>query len=241
MRVVRVLVVVLVVVAALGLVLDRTAVWLANRAVAEQVARKLSEYGLDSAPPEVSVAGFPFLTQVADGRYDTVEVTLRDVGREGLRLPLVELTATGVTAPLATVRDGSGTIDADHVTGRAVIGYGSVVRLAERRELELAGGDDGGLRMRLPVEVLGVDVTLAGRAEVVVDGDALLLRPVEFEVAEPDIVPPGAEPLIDQAARRLWLRVPLPQLPYDLRVDSVQVESAGIVVFVSATDVRLAG
>src|SRR5690606_21980052 len=109
-----------------------------------------------------------------------------------------------------------------------------------RRNLELSGGHDGVLRMRLPVKVLGMDVVLAGRAEVVVDGDALRLNFVDFEVAEPDIVPPGAEPFVRQAASSVVLRVPLPPLPFDLRVESVRVEPHGIVVEVSARDVRLA-
>lgn len=241
MRSVRRLVVVLVVLAGVALVLDRVGVWLANRVVADQVAEELAAHQVESAPPEVGVSGFPFLSQLVTGRYGSVDVILRDVGRDGLRLPIVRLTATGVDAPLGAVLDGSGPIHAERVTGQAVIGYGSVVELAGREGLQLVGGVEGTLRMRLPVEVVGVPVVLVGRAEVTVAGAGLLIELVEFDVEAPVDLPAGADPLIERAARSLSLRVALPPLPYGLAVDTVRVEPAGIVVTVSANDVPLAG
>jgi len=239
-RAVRRLVVVLVVLAGAALVLDRVGVWLANRAVADQVAQGLAAHEVASAPPEVSVTGFPFLTQLVAGRYGSVDVILRNVERDGLRMPLVRLTATGVDAPLKAVVDNSGPIHAERLTGSAVIGYGSVVELAGREGLQLVGGVEGSLRMRLPIEVLGVRVVLIGRAEVTVDEPGLLVELVEFDVEAPVDLPPGADPLIERAARSLSLRVELPPLPYGLAVDAVRVEPTGIVVTVSASDVLLA-
>lgn len=240
MRAIRWLMVALVVLAGAALVLDRVGVWLANRAVADQVAQELAERQIESAPPEVNVTGFPFLTQVAAGRYGAVEMTLRDVGRDDLRLPVVELTATGVEASVAALRERSGPIYADQVTGRAVIGYDVAAELAQQSGLELASGEDGTFWIRLPIEVLGMVAVVAGRGEVVIDGGALRVRLVEFVVAEPDIVPSNAEPLIEQAARAFSFQVPLPELPYGLRVESVQAEPGGLVVSLSARDVQLA-
>lgn len=241
MRIVRRVLVVLLLVSGVALVADRVGVWLANRAVADQVAEELAAYRVESAPPEARITGFPFLTQLAGGRFRKVEITLRDVGHQGLRMPLVELTATGVDAPLSTVWNGEGPITAEQVVGSAVIGYGSVVDVVGHDGLELVAADGDTLRMRLPVEVLGARAVLVGRGEVLVDDDGLRLQLVDFDVEEPVRLPPAARPFVERAARSLSLRVVLPPLPYGLAVDSVHVESSGIVVTVSARDVRLAG
>ena len=52
------------------IVIDRAGVWIAEREIG---ARVQSAYGLP-ARPDVSVRSFPFLTQVASGNYQEIDV-----------------------------------------------------------------------------------------------------------------------------------------------------------------------
>jgi hypothetical protein len=239
MRALRRILIVLVVLGVLLVVVDRVGAWAAQRVVAEQVAGELAESQVNSAPPEVTVNGVPFLTQVAAGRYESVTLRLRDVGSGPIRLPTVELTATGVTAPASTLIERDGPINAERVDGIATIGYASVAALTEQEGLELSAGEGGELRVRLPTELLNTQVVLVGTADMEVVEGGVRLRVNELEVEQPPL-PPGAEPLVEDLAQRLAVDVELPPLPYGLTLESVRAESAGLAVGVSAVDVPLA-
>lgn len=240
MRAMRYVLVLVVVVGVLLVVADRVGVWLAQRAVANQAADELANYQVDSAPPEVSIGGFPFLTQVGAERYEEVTLVLRDVGSGGVRLSNVELVASGVTVELSTIIDRDGPIDAERMDGTATIGYGDVAALTGLEGLQLSSGEGGELAVRLPTELLGEPATLVGSAELTAEGGAVQLRVAELTVADSAELPPGAESAIAEVTQQLTLDVPLPPLPYDLSVDSVRAGSAGLAVSVSATDVPLA-
>jgi hypothetical protein len=227
----------LVVLVALLVVADRVAAWAAQRTLAERVAEELSAHQVGSSQPEVSIGGFPFLTQVASGRYERVVLRLRDVGSEQLRLPLVELTATGVTASARAIIERQGAVEADRVTGTATVGYAQVRALIGRDDLQLRG-EDGRIALRLPVELLGVPVTLVGVAGAEMAGNVIQVRVREFGI-ESGGLPEGAFPLVDQIARELSVDVALPPLPYGLSVDSVFAGPTGLVVSVSAAEVPL--
>jgi hypothetical protein len=230
---------VLIVLMALLVVADRVGAWAAERAVAEQVSQELDEYGVSASPPDITVGGFPFLTQALDGRYESVGVRLRDVESEGLQLPVLDLTATGVTASVSTLLERSGPVDAAEVVGTATIGYASVAELTELPELSLSAEPDGALRVRVPVEVAGLSLTLAGVATVAVDGTVVQVRVQELAVEEASDLPGAVNALIDQVAQALSVNVQLPPLPYDLAVESVRAESSGLAVTVRAFDVPL--
>lgn len=240
MRVLRRVLIGLVVLAVLLVVADRVAAWVAQRAVAEQVATELASYQVNSQPPEVTVGGWPFLTQVAAGRFASVTLRLRDVGSGELRLPLVELVATGVTADAATMIEQQGTINAERVDGSATIGYASVTALTDAEGLELSAGADGGLRVRMPTELAGQPVTVSGSAVAEVADGVVRIRAGELGIEGQDELPPEAEPALADVAQRLSVDVPLPPLPYGLTVESVRAESSGLMVSVHAANVPLA-
>lgn len=238
MRGIRRALVALVVLAGLLLIGDRAAAWAAQRAVAEQAEQELAAHQVETAPPEVSIAGFPFLTQVAAGRYERVRLRLRDVGSGELRLPLVELTATGVTASAQTLIQRDGPIDAEQVTGAATVGYEQVRAVTGRDELAL-GADGGQVTVRLPTELLGTPLTLVGTAEVDISGQAIQVRVTDLSVEGGASLPEGVDALVAQVAQELSVEVPLPPLPYGLSVESVRAEPQGLVVTVRAADVPI--
>lgn len=228
-------------------VVDRVAAWQGQRVVADQVDAELASNGIDSAPSEVTIEGVPFLTQVVAGRYESVTVRLRDVGTSGIRLPLVELTATGVTAEVATLLQREGPVDAERVAGTATVGYASVAALPELEDefgdgvgdVELSPGADGRLRIRLPADLFATEVTLVGTADVTAVDGAVRVEVDSLAVEESSGLPPGGDAVVEEIARRLSVEVPLPPLPYGLAVESVRAGEAGLAVAISAENVPL--
>ncbi|QSB14525.1 DUF2993 domain-containing protein [Natronosporangium hydrolyticum] len=231
-------------------VADRVGESVAESIVADQIEQELAANGVSTDPPETSVDRNPFLTQVFAGRYHSITVRLRNVGTAELELAEVDLVATGVSAPLGTLLSRDGEIVADQLAGTTTIDYDDLLDLPELAglelggldlsRLELAGGDDGQLQVRVPAELFSLDLVLAGTAEVTVANGAVALAVTSLEVAEPADLPPGADAVLDQTAEQLSLAVPLPALPYDLRLDEVAVTSAGLAVVVSGEQVTLA-
>lgn len=237
MRSFRRTVIVLVVLAGLLVAVDRVAAWAAGEAVATRVDDELASYDVTAAEPEADVAGVPFLTQVASGEYQEVTLWLRDVGSGSLRLPEVQLTATGVTAPASTLIEGSGPIHADRIEGTAVVGYDGIAAQTGIEGLELSAADAGdGVAVRAPVELLGIEVTLAGTATVRAADNAIGIRVGELTAEE---LPPDSASQVEQLAQQLSFDFQLPEMPYGLAVESVRSGPSGIEVTFSAVGVPL--
>jgi hypothetical protein len=102
-RLLTVLIVLLLVLLGLLVVADRVGASMAEREIGDQIKQELVAQGLETSPPEVSVGGFPFLTQVLAGEYESISIQLRDVEGtlegEGVRLPRLDVEARTVTAP----------------------------------------------------------------------------------------------------------------------------------------------
>ena len=104
----------------------------AERAIARQAEREVANQNVSSSPPEVSIGGFPFLTQVLAEKYDSITIVARDasgeVQGETVELPRLEIVARDVHASLDTIRSGQGDVIAQTVDGTGVVGYDSVAR-----------------------------------------------------------------------------------------------------------------
>ena len=94
----------LVILAVLLVVLDRAGLVIAQREIGSRVQ---SAYRLP-ARPGVSVRGFPFLTQVASGTYQQINVSIKSASAGGVQLENIDATFTGVHAPLSLVFGQSG-------------------------------------------------------------------------------------------------------------------------------------
>jgi hypothetical protein len=238
-RIFRRTLIVLLVLAVLFVAVDRVSAWIAGRVVADQVARELANYDVNGGQPDVDVGGFPFLTQVVSGEYGEVTLRLRDVGADAVQLSEVEIVASDVTAPMSMLIERSGSIHAGRVGGPAVGGVkrvGAGTRVGGR-EQGAAGGDT--VAVRLPVDVLGSSVTLAGNASVSINGNTLQMQVTELSPTDSVELPAEAQSQIDQLASAASVDVPLPPLPYDLSIDAARAESSGLAVDLSATDVPL--
>jgi hypothetical protein len=239
------LLVVLVVLTPVLVTADRAGHNRAEQIVADRIAAELAANQVEATPPEVTIAGTPFLTQVLAGRYERVTVNLRRAATDEVALTRIQLTATGVSAELDTLLSEEGAINADRLTGTAMMGYEAAMALIDLDNLELSDGGDGLLGIRLPRRILGEQVFLVGTAELEArpSGGAVRLHIQEMSVEE-DVLLPFASDLADQYAQEyaeeLTLTLRVPPLPFDLAVDSLTVEPAGVAIAVSATDASLA-
>jgi len=227
---VRVLLVVLALLLGLAAVADRVAAGYAE----DRVGRELAEKGGLRGMPDVEIGGFPFLTQLAAGRYDEVRISLTaaELGQpEGTRADVV---LRGVQVPLSSVLSGSvGKVPVDRIDGTATLSYDLLstqlgVDTTLRRE-----GD--GLRITKTVELLGQTVPLTATGTVALDGNQLVVDVERASGAGLEL--PGF--LVERAGELLDLRYEVPPLPFGLRLTGVTPAEDGVDVRLEAADTVL--
>ena len=218
-RKVLILIIALLVIVGLLFGLDRAAAaYTANR-----IATTLQNEGFP-VRPNVSVEGFPFLTQLISRHLQGVEVTAP-------RYPIGSVTASiHVHAQDITLDSGyqSGTIA--QVTGTGLVPVASLARmpvLAAVPGLLISG--DGPHMVKLSAN-LGVFAASAIARVTQTAGNELSLRIVSSSGVPAALLAP---------IRDLILRIPA--LPLGLTVQSVRVSPRGVVIGVAGSDVKFGG
>ncbi len=207
---------------------DRVGEGFAEDRIAERLAPELG------TTPAVEIGG-PFLLQALRGRYAQVDVTtgptrLRDVpvARSSTRL-------TGLRLPLGdAVRGAVDEVPVDEVRSTALVRWDDVEAAVGRSGVELARAGSQ-VRISGDVSALGTSAPAVALADVAVEADALVLRPRSVEVAGVPL--PGAVP--DALGGLVGLRLPVPPLPYGLRLQDVRPVDAGLELTGSAAGVVL--
>ena len=226
----------------LVVVADRFGKSYAERLIGDKVAEQVANQEATSEKPAVTIAGVPFLTQVAKGEYQEIKIELADfTGPAGngrtVRMRLLDVRATDVRAPLDTVRSGTGDIMAGTVTGVGVIDYPQLVTLIGQPGLALRA-QAGRLAGSLPVRVLGQTATLVGTAELTVKAGVVQVRFTDVTAEGlPDSSP--IRTILDSYTRRLALDLKVPALPLKLIVQKVEPRDDGLHFTAGATDVAL--
>lgn len=227
-------VVVLVVLALLVLALA-----LADRLLAALAERKAADYLSEpfGHPATVRVHGTPFLTQALRGRYRNVEV----VG--GLRIgdinhaTLVAYLTNAYLPPRELLGGRARELPCEHVSGRLVLPYDELARVARIPGLVLTfDGERLSASAALPVPGISQLARIGGEAVLsVAAGGAVWLRVRGVSVA--GLTLPGL--VLNQLLPTLNVPIPLPPLPYGLRVDELRPTANGLVVDGSADAVVL--
>ncbi|MEU8077260.1 DUF2993 domain-containing protein [Catellatospora citrea] len=226
--------VVLVALGMLVVVADRVGAHYAEREIAARVSARMQEQGITSTPPEVEIQGFPFLTQVAAGRYTQIDITMRDLKGGTLPLPLLSVAAQDVEAPLSQLMDGTARPVAARVDGTATVSYASLVEASGLAGITLSSAGPNTVRVSGKVPIIG---EVSGTAEVtVVDGGRVRLRATSLKGAAGSV----SQAIIDAYKDRLAVTLSLPKLPFHLELKDVQTEATGLVVSFTAKDVELA-
>jgi hypothetical protein len=225
----------LVILLALGIVAgvaDRVAAHYAEGRIAEQVTAQLAAHDITSAPPEVTVTGFPFFTQALKGNYDDIQVNLRDLRGGAVPLPLLTVHAYDVRASIEGLRNRTEKPVASRMTGVGTLSYASLVEAAGLSGITLSG-DGKQLRVNGLIPIAG---ELHGAAKVTVIDGKVRLDVTELTAAN---LSPGAQALVDQYKSKLARTFSLPALPFNLRLEGVTPAPSGLQVAVSAKEVVL--
>ncbi|WP_412737710.1 DUF2993 domain-containing protein [Krasilnikovia sp. MM14-A1259] len=225
-------------------VADRAAAAFAERVIAERVAQQVAAKGARCDHPDVTVAGIPFLTQVTSGHYEETRIALKNFsGPAGngrtVHVPVLDVRATDVRAPLDTVRSGHGDIFAGTVTGTGTVDYAQVAALINQPGLVLSE-HDGKLVGTAPVQLLGRTFQATATADLqVVDGTVRVQFSDVTAAGLPDI--PLVRTFIDAYVKQLSVALKVPELPLGLTVENVEVRPDGLEFTASAHDVPLTG
>lgn len=232
MRVVRVLAVLIVAVAALFVAADRIAVKFAEDRAAEAIR---AGTGMDRAP-EVSINGFPFLTQVASGTLDAVDTKMTGIEAtaEGRELRIASLSAhfrdVRLTSDYSSIEGAAG------ATGNARISYADLTKAAgDDVTIGYAGsGGDRGSQVRIkPTMPLLSSMEVLGTISTV-GGDTVRLRAGDMPTLCTAV--PGCEDKVRARTDHEWT---LDGMPPGLRLNKVVTTPEGVAVAASGRNIRL--
>jgi hypothetical protein len=221
-----------------ALVLDRVGKSYAERELGNRIAQEIKSQNSTSGTPDVTIEGFPFLTQVASGDYQEVKIQLPNFaapdGAGGtVRMSLLDIRAQDVRAPLDTLRNG-GDVIAGNVNGSGTIGYDEITALVNQDGLKLAE-KDGKLNASVQLEIPGQpSIEVSGITNLVVEGGSIRVR--FSEVTSKDL---PALPFLQTMIDALSYDLKIPELPLNLVVREVEVLPEGLRVTAGAADVNL--
>lgn len=234
-RSVNITLIVLLVLLVLVGVADRVGAHYAETLIAERVAQQLTKRQIEAAPPEVTIKGYPFLTQVLAGNYDEIQVDLRDVKAERLPIPLLKVRAHDVRADAREMMNGTGKVIATKIDGTATISYTSLLEASGLQDVTMSG-DGTNLRISGSLPVTGV---LTGVAEVTAVDGRVRIRVKELTAANASA---AAQQLINQYRDRLsGVTFSLPPMPFNLKLVDVDPALGGLDITMSTNEVELAG
>ncbi len=243
---------ILIVLTGVAFVGDRVAATAASNELRSQLASDLQERRVGYQSLDVAIGGFPFLTQVAEGRVEEITIDMTDVqleaaevgGADGavVTLPTLNIVANGVETDSAGLIRGTPTrVTASQVRGSAVVSYQTLDTLVDYSQYRLRDvrftDVDGALRAEGTAVVIGIEVPLTALADVtVVEG--------QFQVNLREITAVGIEApavvrnyLDDLAQRTVTAR--LPDLPFSLTLDDVSAAPNGLAITATGHDVAL--
>ncbi len=237
-------VIVLVLVAVL-VVGDRVAAKVASEQIETRVVAELQERGVTAGSTEVSVGGFPFLAQVANGRYEEITVDMANVRLEGVTLPELNVVANDVRADTGDLMDGTAEVVAARVSGTGTVDYPTLATIVDYDRFGLTGvsfadGGNGGLLVRGTASLLGgFEAPLTATADLTAVEGAIRVRIRDLEFDDGSL-PAALGNAVRDLTQKLSVNVKLPELPFQLSLDDVRAESQGLRITGKATEVALA-
>ncbi|MGZ4629691.1 LmeA family phospholipid-binding protein [Oryzihumus sp.] len=227
---------VLLVVALVGV--DRGAAHLAGQHVADRIQRSAHL----QTPPHVTVGGFPFLTQVVQGRYTRVSAqTSGPVSVNGLGVDRLEATVEGARVPLSALTGGTlSSVPVDHAQAGGHITWTELDRLVATRlqgqglRLTFSSGGGNTARVRAVVSTPLGDVTVRGNADVSVRQGVLRVAVSGRDLqSAPTVVRSALQSALDRS-------FPLPKLPMGFTVTSAAPDATGLGLAAEASNTTLA-
>ncbi|MEU6776351.1 DUF2993 domain-containing protein [Streptomyces sp. NPDC046759] len=245
MRALRILLIIVVILGGLFVIADRIAVHFAEG----EAADKLQSRENLASTPDVNIKGFPFLTQVAGGSLDDVEVGIKNyeaaTGTAGKTIRIDDLKADMKSVSFSGDYSSA---TAATATGTATISYAELLKAAASQPTEVAPGvtarivglsDGGNGKIKVMVEgtvsSLGIKRTVPVLSSVTVRND-------KVQVHADSLPRLGAAVIAENRIREITdFQQAVDQLPGGIKLDEVQAAQDGVRITVKGSDVRLAG
>ena len=205
---------IVIVLAALFVVLDRVAVAYAEN----QAAKQMQSQGFP-VKPDVTIKGFPFLTQVAARRLNDVHITASNVPAGPVKFSFT----ADATDVLLNPGYQSGTIS--HVTGTGTIPFSNVASAFGAGGSGLTISSAGGNNVKLSLNIAGFNLSMTGSVEQT--------GPTTVKV---HLNPPSGIPVSLPIPSNFTIHIPT--LPLHLTIQSVKVTSQGVVVRASGSNIK---
>ncbi|MFI1421859.1 DUF2993 domain-containing protein [Streptomyces sp. NPDC020731] len=246
MRALRILLIVMVILGGIFVIVDRVAVSFAEGEAADRL--KATENLADT--PDVSINGFPFLTQLAGGTLDEVRVGIQDYeagtgdGTRTIRIADLRADMNGVdfsgdfSSAVADSATGTATVAYDELLKNATSEPGRVAPGVTARVVGLSDGGNGKIKVAVEATVLGAELpepVSVLSSVTVVDGDTVRVKA--------DAVPEfGGVEIVESSVRRITdFEQKIDGLPGGIRLDKVEAAEDGVEITVKGSDVRLVG
>ncbi|MEV0483946.1 DUF2993 domain-containing protein [Streptomyces sp. NPDC050508] len=247
MRGLRILLTVVVILGILFVVVDRVAVYFAE----DEAASKVKTTENLASTPDVSIKGFPFLTQVASGELDDVELNIKTyqaptnttggagastIRIDDLKAQMKDVKFSGdYSSATAATATGSASISYDQLLKAAKSEPTSVFTGVKAQIVGLSDGGDGKIKADMKVTVAGVGTTTYPvLSTVTVVGNTVKVHA--------DNLPKLVVDLADSRIRSITdFQQTIDELPGGVKLDSVQAAQGGVDIKVKGSNVRLAG
>ena len=179
-----------------------------------------------ASTPSVKIHGFPFLPQLASGRYRDVEVDVHDFRRGSLTLRSIDVHLRHAYVPFTDVVGGSvSRVPVDEIDGTVVIGYADITSAA-RNGLTLSYAGHDTVRVIGSVTVGGAHLDAIGTGQVLYQGGQL--RVVVDNVSVNGHSAPAAVAAVARPA--FTFAVGLPTLPFRIELRTLRMTSSGVAI-----------
>lgn len=215
--------------------LDRIGLLVAENQIASRVQKSQS---LESHP-DVSIKGFPFLTQVISGNYGEVDVAVSDVTRNGLTVDRVSVHAHGVSVPLSQIVSGSvHEVPVDSADALVTLSFANLNKYIGGRLGRLLSVSSDGNKLKLTGTLpIPPRISLSVDANIQVAGNSLTLTPAAIDSALSSL--PGGQVMRGLVEQFFTIRLPISQLPFGIRLRSATVTQNAVLIAASATGLTL--
>jgi hypothetical protein len=245
MRALRILLIVVVVLGGLFVLADRLAVNFAE----DEAAAKLKSTENLATTPDVSIKGFPFLTQVVGGELDDVQVGIDTyeaaAGTAGQKIRIDDLQADMKGVEFS---GDFSSATAATATGTASITYAELLKAAKSEPTEvspgvtaevvgLSDGGNGKIKVTVEATVLGTKLPqpLSVLSSVGVEGDTVRVHA--------DSLPSfgGVQAAENEVRSITDFEQKIDDLPGGISLDKVEAGKNGVDITVKGSNVVLAG
>ena len=207
------------------LVADRFAARVAGQVVADRI--KASQHL--TTPPTVKIKGFPFLTQLVNGRYDDVDASAVDIRNGKVRATALTLHLYGVHVTATDVLSQSvKTIAVDRADGSVQLSYADINALVKPDGVTVKAGKDG-------VVTVSGSVVVAGRRFKGSGSGSVEATPAGMKVTISGLKAAGVPAAVTSLlVSKLSFVIPNTSLPYGIKVKTVVVNPTGVDVGAAA-------